>query len=123
VSFVDGRMFDSLNRLFGLTCTIQASTESRDSSGQITDTWSNLAGHVNIPCVRGQAVIRSAAEQRGPQAAVVSTRKVIALAGYYPSITTKHRAVVASTNWNILDVRHDPSSAYTQLDVEVVSVA
>ena len=123
MTFIDGRMFDSLSRLFALTCTIQASTETRNSSGQIVDSWANLAGHVDIPCVVGQAASGAATEQRRPQATIVRTGHVIALGGYYPSITTKHRAVVSGTNWNILDVRHDPSGAYTELDVEVVSVA
>jgi head-tail adaptor len=116
-------MLTSLPDHFSGTCTIQESTETRAASGQITDSWADLAGHVDIPCAVGQARGGAPAEVRGGMAVVVTTGHVIALAGHYPDITTRMRAVVDETNWNILDIRHDPTAgAYTQLMVEAVSI-
>ena len=115
-------MLSSLPDHFSSTCTIQESTETRADSGQITDSWAALAGHVDIPCAVGQGR-GPAAEQRSGMAIVVTTGHVIALAGHYPDITTRMRAVVDEANWNILDIRHDPTAgAYTQLMVEAVSI-
>ena len=115
-------MLSSLPDHFSGTCTIQESTETRAASGQITDSWADLAGHVDIPCAVGQGR-GAAAEQRTSAAIVVTTGHVIALAGHYPDITTRMRAVVDSASWNILDIRHDPTAgAYTQLMVEAVSI-
>ena len=116
-------MLTSLPDHFSSTCTIQESTETRADSGQITDSWADLAGHVDIPCAVGQGREGTPAEQRTSTAIVVTTGHVIALAGHYPDITTRMRAVVDGANWNILDIRHDPTAgAYTQLMVEAVSI-
>lgn len=115
-------MLTSLPDHFSSTCTIQESTETRADSGQITDSWADLAGHVDIPCAVGQGR-GPAAEQRNGMAIVVTTGHVIALAGHYPDITTRMRAVVDDATWNIRDIRHDPTAgAYTQLMVEAVSI-
>lgn len=98
-SFLDSRMMESLTaNFFPQTCTIQEYVDGIDAYGSPTQTWSNLAGHVDIPCslmLSAGKETKLAANEYG-----ITTHK-IALNGVYPSITRLHRAIVGSDTYEI----------------------
>lgn len=104
---------------FPADVAIQAATESQASDGQVTRTWADVSGLDELDGRLGPA--SEAQERRLPGLVVVGVTHVLALAGYYGSITTAHRAVVDDDAFNVLAVRHDGNSASTWLGLEVVS--
>lgn len=101
-------------------CTIQAGAESRDALGQSIRTWSNLAGHVDLPCAIAEP-IRPGEEVETTEQSFARRSKRVALAGLYPSITESQRAIVDGVTYDIERVAQDSQSMTTYLDVEIVS--
>lgn len=101
---------------FPATCDIQANTPTRSSSGYPTPAWGNVSGLTAIPCTVAR---REAVEQRLPDLVTTDTTHIIALAGDYPTITPKHRAVVEGTSYDILGVRTDIHDVMTWLSAEI----
>lgn len=111
------RLHAMLNKFFPELCTIQEATETQDTANQPIESWSNLAGHVNLAC----AISRPRGGERKTVHQIYSVAThTIALDGYYPAITEKMRAVVNGVSYNILLPEHDPLSASTQLVCQVV---
>ena len=109
-------------RLMPSRCTIQVTTESRDTFGSTSDAWANVTGLVDIPCrvsVPGSG--ERPMEVRRADGAVSTETHRIRLDNHYPAITTKHQAVVDGTAYNILAVDHGPDAILTTLHVERVT--
>lgn len=104
---------------FPATCTIQAPTETQDSYGAVVQTWGNLAGHVDLPCRLAPEVQRSG-EFTAPGQTYTRDSHRLLLAGHYPTVTAKMRAVVDGTSYSINLVQPDGQGATTRLMVEVV---
>ena len=107
----------ALGDFYPSTCTIQESTESQNTAGEITLVWANFAGHVALACriapTRGREV-------KDVELTWTVGAYTIGLAGYYPTITPKMRAVVGGETYDILTVESDGQSEATWLGVQVV---
>lgn len=102
------------------TCTIQQASEAADSYGELIPTWANLADHVDLPC-RLAPQQQFSREQRTQAQLYAIHVWIITLAGYYPTITEKMRAVVNSVNYDIELVQFDGNQQTTHLQVRVVT--
>lgn len=97
-SFIDSRMDPALTANFNPSvCTIQESVEGTDDYGAVTQTWADLADHVDLPC---SIALSSGKEQRLTGEYGVTTHR-IALNGVYPLITRLHRAVVDGVTYQV----------------------
>lgn len=101
-------------------CTIQAPTEGQDSYGQVTQAWANVAGHVDLRCRLAPEIQRSTELQ--PQGQTYGRHAYrLLLAGHYPAITAKMRAVVNGVAYVISLVQPDSEAATTRVMVEIVA--
>ena len=100
-------------------CTIQAASEAADSYGELVETWANLAGHVDLPCRIGPSTIGRSNEVRGQSQLYQVQSFTVALAGYYPAIIEKMRAVVGGQAYDIDVVRPDGQGKTMALDVRI----
>ena len=78
--------------------TIQEYVDGVDAYGAPTQTWSNLAGHVDLPC---SLSLSSGKETKLANQEYGITTHRIALNGVYPTITRLHRAIVGSDIYEI----------------------
>jgi hypothetical protein len=117
---------DMLRRLerdfFPQTCTIQQASDDADEFGQeLADDdetkWSNVTGLEALPCRVAPA---TGGRRRTAEMTVTNATHVILLAGSYPTITTKMRAVVDDQAYTILLPGHDAEGAMTRLTVQLV---
>jgi len=115
---ISPRLFSQLTAFYPDTCTIQAAIESQDVANQPIKSWSDLAGHTAIPC----AISRPRGGERHTTHQIYSiATHTIALAGHYPAITAKMRAIVFGQAYDILLPENDGQGAATQLVCRVVT--
>jgi len=107
----DPRMMTTLADYFPSLCTIQEDVGVYDGYSDNTD-WQNFAGHVEIPCAYGPNKGREV--KQADQTYVVSNY-TLSLRGYYPTITSKMRAVVDSRVFDILLVQTDSHGVTTRI--------
>ena len=98
-------------------CTVQEATDTTGSTGEITQTWANIAGLVDLPCNIAPVSIL---ERRGLERTVEMGTHKVYLQAYYDTITAMQHAVVDGVTYNILSVEQDSQSAVTVLRVEIV---
>lgn len=98
-------------------CTIQQRTDTADSYGQPLPDWSNLAGHVNLPC---RIAPKSTQERRTSEQIYVTATHHIALGGHYPAVTEKMQAIVDGTTYDIEGVEWDGNVKTTRIYVRLV---
>lgn len=119
-SFIDSRRNAAITTNFHPSlCTIQAYVDGVDSYGAPTQTWANLAGHVDIPC---SIALSSGRKTKTGEMEYGLTTHRISLNGVYPTITRLHRAVVDGTTYEI-QYASPPGHAnsITALDCNLVS--
>lgn len=105
---------------YASTVTIQYPVVTQDSYGEESEGWSNLAGHVDLPC-RLSPHQQFSREQRN-QAQIYAVHVwIINIAGHYPSITEEMRAVIDGTAYDIELVQHDGNQEMTRLQTRVVA--
>lgn len=108
---------------FPQACTIQAAEDGQDAYGQplsddgVTGGWEDVDGLEDLPCRLAPA---TGGKRRTAEAAYLNATHVIQIAGQYPAITTKMRAVVDSQAYAVLLVSHDAEGAMTRLTVQIV---
>lgn len=112
-------MLDELPDFFPSTCTIQTNAETVDADGVVIDSWSDLAGHVDIAC---SVTPKSGEEVQQGDATYLAATDRIALQGYYSTITEKMRAVVGTTTYDILKVDGSSHEVLTALICRRVDV-
>lgn len=105
---------------FVKSCTIQAYTETQDESGEVTQGWSDLTGHVNLSCAVTQGDGSVKGEQVRGNTTLTFTPLKVTLFDSYPIITTKHRAIIDGTAYEIVDVYRDSLGYSTILQVVAV---
>jgi hypothetical protein len=106
-------MLERLVDFFPGLCTIQTRVQTQDAvTGEITITWVNLAGHVDLPCSHGPS--KGDEVKRADQTYVVSNY-TLALRGNYPTINETMQAVVAGTAYEILLVQWDSHDMKTRI--------
>lgn len=110
-----------MERFFVGRCTVQEDTgTTQDTDGARIESWTDLAGHVDIPCAVRPALGR---ELRREDSTITAAELRAGLQGNYPAITTKHRVVleiVSAGTYDILHVERDSQALATYLDLEVV---
>lgn len=116
-SLIHPRLFDRLGQFFPSQVTIQEAVVTRNAVGEEVVTWQDLGGHVAIPAAMAAL---STAELRRDTSTILTSVRHVTLRGHYPSITTRHRAVVDGTAYNIIAVEHDSHAMLTRLRIEVV---
>ena len=109
---------DYLDGRFTSTCAIQSRADIPDGIGGVSSAWTNVTNLGTVPCCVGMA--GKGERQEGDRAITYGLVEVV-LNGYYAAITTAHRCVVGSTNYNILNVGHGVGNAYTSLTCQVAS--
>ena len=117
--FIHPDLLRSLYSFYPALCTIQQDIgTTSDSYGSPIPSWQNLVGHVNLDCYKGAT---GGQEVQRPDQTIAVSDFAIEFAGYYPSITTRMRAVVGTTNHDILSVQSDSQAQTTKLLVKVVT--
>lgn len=109
---------DYLSSFFTATCAIQSRADTPDGIGGVSSSWSNVSNLGTVPCCVGMAGKGEA--QEGDRLITYGLVEIV-LKGYYATITTAHRCVVGSTNYNILNVGHGVGNAYTTLTCQAVT--
>lgn len=105
---------------FPSLCTITEWTGvTRDAHGVKQQSPSTV--FTDIPCRIAPIASLRQGESRRADMTVTTATLTVALAGYYPTVTSAMQAVLAGVTHNILDVKHDGSSVYTTLQVERVT--
>ncbi len=110
-------MLAGLEKFYPQQATIQSRTDTTNAIGELVPAWADVAG------LTGLAARRSPAGGReSKQAHEVYTRAtdIVALAGYYPTITTAMQCVISGETLDILLVEHDAQHITTRLVCEVV---
>ena len=103
----------------GATGTVQLKTVT-NTLGNPSETWANVGGLVDIPCLVAAAVTAGADEQRAMPAYATRTHRAL-LDGDYTTIDpADHRFVSGGVNYDILGVEHDSQSATTRLHLREV---
>ena len=109
---IDSRFMDTMSDYFPSLCTIQEDIGVADANGFIVPSWSDFAGHVDIPCAHGPS---GGNEVKLPDQTYVISNYTLALQGLYPTITEKMRAVVDGVVYEILLAQSDSHSTKTRI--------
>lgn len=116
---VHPNLFDYLPLVYHSKCTIQQATEGQDASGHPVKTWSDLAGHIDLPCRKSP--FRTTGEVKDVKGIYTRASHIISIGKPLPEVTTKMRAVVDGTVYDILLPEQDGQSASTRLLVEEIT--
>ena len=102
---------------FVKSCTIQEYSSTQDEAGEPIQTWADLTGHVNLSCavIQGDGSVKG--EKIRGNTTLTFTPLKVTLFDSYTSITTKHRAVIDRTAYEIVDVYRDSLGYSTVLQV------
>lgn len=122
---VHERLFEKLRNHYPQLCTIQQPQQTQDASGEEILIWPPdgggvLPGHEAVPCYVSTDIGRRSDERQGGASSYSERNLVIGLAGYYPLITPRMRAVVEGHAYDIGVVTHDSQRATTRLAVDEV---
>lgn len=117
MSMLHGRLFETLRRFYPDNCTIQAGTETEDEAGETVTIWTDRSGYVAIAC---RVSPSRGTERKTPTQVWSVATHVIELAGNYPGVAVKNRAVVNSVIYDILLKESDGNAGSTRLVCEVV---
>lgn len=115
---IDPSLMDSLGFLFEQRVTIQRRAAGQDDFGQPVETWEDVAGMVDLPCVIFPSGGREVKREGAPYA--VSTH-TIQLQKAQPTITATMRAVSGGVTYDVLLVETDPMGLSSKLVCEVVT--
>ena len=115
--FINPRLMATLFPMMVSTATIQEATEIRDAAGQPVKSWSNLLGHVAIPC---HIETIGGSETKATNQVYSTATHAIILQGYYPQITPKmHLVDDAGQVYDILLVDQEGFDIFTNLITEI----
>lgn len=120
VDIINSRMFAALKGFYPSECTIQEPTEIQDDTGHPVASWSDLAGHVNMPC-RLSPISGRAGEIRTPAQTYTEASHVVELTRTVPDVTTKMRAVVDGVIYDIVLIEHDGQGVSARILTELVT--
>lgn len=119
VAIVHPRLPLKLLGFFPALVTIQAKTIALDVYGQETETWADVSGWQSIKCAKAPL---SASERQAAQFTVTDRAWSVLLAGSYPTITTRHRAVINVEMFDIDAVEVDQVGVLTRLRIRAIGV-
>jgi len=105
--------------LFVSTCTIQTPSQAPDALGQANlTTWTDLAGHVSIPCMSAPLTIQrpsTSDEIKMPGYTADKDDFHVLIDGYYPLIKQRYRAVIDGIALDIMGAESDSQSIMTRM--------
>ena len=108
--------------MFPNLCTIQAAATGLNAMGApIMTPFADVSGLVDIPCHSAPPAIedvRGSDEFRRIDRTDTRNMRHVLLAGYYPQVQLKMRAVVDGQPWNIVGVESDAFNSQTRLMVQ-----
>jgi hypothetical protein len=99
------------------TALIEDYTSTVSSQGEEVQTYGTVAGMAAIPCRLSPVVAQE--ERRGALTSVVEFTHIASCAGFW-NITTKMRATIAGTTYDIVGVDQDSVGYSTRLQLVVV---
>ncbi len=114
--FVHPRLLSSLAKLFDQRVTIQQAIETQDPSGQPVCSWQDV--YASLPC---RLAPTGGQETRLPEQIYAISTHTISIAGYYPDITAKMRAVIDAIAYDILNVGCDSEHLTTRLNTRILT--
>ena len=123
VSLIHPRFLSSLAATFyPSSCTIQQPTETQDAYGQpVVTAWPDVAGLANLPCsIAPFSGSPEKAEIKRADGTIEIITHHISIAGHYPTITNKMRAVVDGVAYDIRAVEIDSHATMTRLRTVIV---
>lgn len=107
-------LLESLHLFYPAVCTLQSVTLTRDAYGQPAETW---ADEEDLTDLRGMLTPATEDKLRQYGLSVELTTHILALAGYYPTITPAMRVLVDEVAYTIRGVRHDAHGLQTHVGV------
>lgn len=110
-------MLTALSGFYLSTCTIQQATESQNNIGDVTHTWANLSGHVDLRCRIAPA---SGNEVKQASQIYAEYTHIVALAGAYTTVTEAMRVIVDGVTYDIVAAQFDGNHKTTRLLVRLV---
>lgn len=121
------RMIPALVRsgVFPFTVRIEMRADARTPAGGVTPGWAARAGLEAIPCTRSVGTVRSGGTEVRSNliAELEHNQYIISLAGHYPAISAKDRAVLSTGEiYDIVSTNLDSRSAHTVLTVRAVGI-
>lgn len=125
---VSPHLMPSLRRYLPSLLTVQQRTWSPPSpSGARTETWSDVDGHVDLPCRAAPSGTGSGGTAGGEVRTEDGTYQIDALTvvvdGYHPTLVEEHRAIIDGRAYDIVNVAADGDGTYTRLLVRDVDNA
>lgn len=114
--------FVGLNtQFFGSLATIEEKTDPSptDQYGQEIETWLPVVGLQAIACAKAPL---SAQERQAANYTATDQAWHVLLAGAFPSITTRHRAVIDGAVFDIDAAETDQTGSLTRLRARMVEV-
>jgi len=115
---IDSNLLTHLSRFYSSTCTVKTyAAENPDTFGQPQPAWIDFVGHVNLACSLAPSGGR---EVKRPDMTIAISTHIVSMAGYYPTIIPKMRAVIGGNTYDILTVEVDSRSKTTRLMMEIV---
>lgn len=114
--------------LFVSLCTAQAPTGGKSADGQPDNTFANVSGLVNIPCI--DAVMSTGAiaatEVKGLEDIESKAFRHVTLNGYYPQFIVGQpqgwRVIVDGIVYDLMGAEQDSMTTQTRLHLELVTL-
>lgn len=106
---------------FPSVCTIQRISGTLDGLGAEVMDFADVTGLVNIPChVSPPSVFKLSGSNEYRKVDRISEKQEfhVLLAGNFPGIQMKDRAVIDGQAWNIVGADHDAFNSQTRLEVQ-----
>jgi hypothetical protein len=120
-TLVHPQMMAGLAKFYPSSCTMQQRAVGVSAYGRRNGALANVSGLVGIACSVNRVRNTTAPQEvKRSDSTVVTATHIIALAGYYPTITTAMVAVVGSVVYDILSVEQ-VQDASMELMVERVT--
>lgn len=117
----DPRMLTAMGGFFAQTVTIQSAVTTQDALGAASLTWSDLAGHIALPCNFYQPTGKAGGgEKRTKDGTFLIGFSLIVIKGAYADITEQMRAVVDGLTLDIKIAGTDSQGIATTLTCELV---
>lgn len=95
--------------------TVQTPTQIVGDHGDVSESFADLPGHVNVPAM--VVPVQAPGERHGLGFTVTVNTFQVALHGYYPAVLETHRALWNDRAYDIIGVFHAPGQAFTMLTI------
>lgn len=118
VTLIHPRLLSGMTRFFPERLTVEEKSATLDAYGQAVETWAAVVGWMDIPCAKAPL---SANERQAASYTATDRAWHVLLNGAYPTITTRHRAVIDTDTHDIDAVETDQTGSITRLRVRMIT--